>query len=291
MKTKTHKTKKISRHSIELSNSGSAGKSQSMIWRDIQRIRAESPLVHNITNYVVMNTTANALLAIGSSPVMAHAAEEVEEMVSHAAALVINIGTLSTAWVEAMVKAGKQAHRRKIPVVLDPAGCGVTRFRTTTTKKLIKEIHPDIIRGNASEIRSLLRHGFSAKGVDSRLMPEDVIDDAHSLSISARCIVSVSGPIDLIVEGDAVFRIKNGHPMMSKVTGMGCTASAITAAFTTVNPSTFHAAAHAMAVMGIAGEMAAERSDGPGSFQLNFLDALYCIQKSDIIHRLKMHGT
>jgi hydroxyethylthiazole kinase len=261
-----------------------------MIWQDIQRIRAEAPLVHNITNYVVMNTTANALLAIGASPVMAHALEEVEEMAGLARALVINIGTLSAPWVEAMLKAGKEARRRKIPVVLDPVGSGATQFRTATAQKLIQEIHPAVIRGNASEIRSLLRSGLGARGVDSRHTPDEVLDDARALSRSGGCVVSVSGPVDLIVEGDAVARVANGHPMMRKVTGMGCAASAITGAFAAVNPSPFQAAAHGMAVMGIAGEMAAERAAGPGSFQTSFLDALHCIQESDIKQRLKMQG-
>lgn len=261
-----------------------------MIWQDIQRIRAEAPLVHNITNYVVMNTTANALLAIGASPVMAHAVEEVEEMAGLARAMVINIGTLSAPWVEAMAKAGKEAHRRKIPVVLDPVGSGATEFRTATAQRLIEEIHPAIIRGNASEIRSLLRSGPGAKGVDSRHTPEEVLDDARALSLSAACVISVSGPVDLIVEGDAVARVANGHPMMTRVTGMGCTASAVTGAFAAVNPSPFEATAHAMAIMGIAGEMAAEHAAGPGSFQLIVLDTLYAIQESDIAQRLKMQG-
>jgi hydroxyethylthiazole kinase len=290
MKTRTHKTKITSPHSVKPLSRGLAEKSESMLWRDIQKIRAEAPLVHNITNYVVMNTTANALLAIGASPVMAHAVEEAKEMVGHARALVINIGTLSAPWVEAMVKAGKEARRRKIPVVLDPVGSGATQFRTTAAHKLIKQTHPDIIRGNASEIRSLIRTGPGAKGVDSRHTPDEVLDDARELSRSAGCVVSVSGSTDLIVQGDTVSRIANGHPMMAKVTGMGCTASAITAAFAAVNPSPFHAAAYAMAVMGIAGEMAAEHSAGPGSFQLNFLDALYRIRESDIMQRIKMQN-
>jgi hydroxyethylthiazole kinase len=261
-----------------------------MIWKDIQLIRKKTPLVHNITNYVVMNTTANALLAIGASPVMAHAIEEVEEMSGLSQALVINIGTLSASWVEAMVRAGKEARRRKIPIVLDPVGSGATKFRTTTSQKLIQEIHPAIIRGNASEIKSLVRPGSGARGVDSMHMTDEVLDDARALSVSAQCVVSISGPVDVIVENEAVARIANGHPMMTKVTGMGCTATAMTGAFAAVNPAPFQAAAHAMAVMGIAGEMAAERSAGPGTFQMNFLDALFGIQESDIELRLKVQG-
>lgn len=261
-----------------------------MIWRDVELIRAEAPLVHNITNYVAMNITANALLAIGSSPVMAHAIEEVEEMTGLARALVINIGTLSSPWVKAMVKAGKEARRRKIPIILDPVGSGATKFRTATARKLIQEIHPAVIRGNASEIKSLLCSGPGAKGVDSRHTPDEVLNDAKTLSRTAGCVVSMSGPVDMIVEGDIVVRVANGHPIMSKVTGMGCVASAITGAFAAVNPSPIRAAAHAMAVIGIAGEMAAERSAGSGSFQANFLDDLYRIQKSDIVEHLKIQG-
>jgi hydroxyethylthiazole kinase len=260
----------------------------SAIGDDIRRIRAESPLVHNITNYVVMNTTANALLAIGASPVMAHAIEEVEEMVGVAGALVINIGTLSTGWIQAMVKAGKAARRRSIPVVLDPVGCGATRFRTAAAQELVREVSPTVIRGNASEIRSLLGRDAGAKGVDSRQTADEAIEEARSLSESAGCVVSVSGPRDLVVERKAAVRISNGHPMMAKVTGMGCTASALTGAFAAVNPHAFRAAAHAMAVMGIAGEIAAERSGGPGSFQMRFLDALSVIGDSDLAPRLKM---
>ncbi len=259
-----------------------------MIWRDIQRIRAEAPLVHNITNYVVMNTTANALLALGASPVMAHAIEEVEEMVSHARALVINIGTLSATWVEAMVKAGQEAKHRGIPIILDPVGSGATQFRTAVAQRLLREISPTIVRGNASEIRSLILPGHGTKGVDSTHNPEEIREEARELSISRQCVVSVSGPTDLIVARDSLIRISNGHSMMPRITGLGCTATALTGAFASVNPSPLQAAAHAMAVMGIAGEMAAERAVGPGSFQMHFLDALHLLRESDIELRLKM---
>ena len=191
---------------------------------------------------------------------------------------------------EAMIKAGKEAHRLKIPVVFDPVGCGATQFRRSCAQKLIQETHPTVIRGNASEIKSLIRSGLGGRGVDSRNIPEEVLDEARELSRVVGCVVSVSGPLDLIVEGDKVIRVANGHPMMSKVTGMGCTASAITGAFVAVNPLPLQAAAHAMALMGIVGEIAAERSVGPGSFQLNLLDTLYCIQRSDIEERLKMQA-
>jgi hydroxyethylthiazole kinase len=237
-----------------------------------------------------MNTTANALLAIGASPVMAHAVEEVEEMVGISRALVLNIGTLSPVWVEAMLKAGKEARRRKIPVVLDPVGCGATTYRTSTARQLMRETSPTIIRGNASEIRSLLGREAHTKGVDSSLVPAEAADDARSLSRAAGCVVSVSGKVDFIVEGDSEASVSNGHPMMSGVTGMGCTATAITGAFAAVNPDPFKAAVHAMAVMGIAGEIAGEGSNGPGSFQMHFLDALSLLEESDVLQRLKIQN-
>ena len=258
------------------------------VWRDVERIRAEAPLVHNITNYVVMNTTANALLGIGASPVMAHATEEVEEMVALSRALVLNIGTLSASWIEAMFKAGRAAGRRGIPVVLDPVGAGATSFRTETAERLLTEIAPTIIRGNASEIRALANASGDTKGVDSTHTSEEAQDAARSLAARWGCVVVVSGATDRIVSDAGVLRVYNGHPMMPRVTGLGCTATALVGAFAAVNPSPREAAAHAMAVMGIAGEMAAERPAGPGSFQMHFLDALYQIQESDIQLRLRV---
>ncbi|NLD37963.1 MAG: hydroxyethylthiazole kinase [Desulfatiglans sp.] len=260
------------------------------IWPEIELIRSKAPLIHNITNYVVMSITADALIAIGASPVMAHAVEEAEEMTGIAQALVINIGTLSDAWIKSMIKSGIEANKRNIPVVFDPVGSGATGYRTDTARQLIKEIHPSVIRGNASEIRSLIRSNSGTKGVDSIHTPEDVINDARELSSSFNCVVSVSGSVDLIVERNTVVRIANGHPLMSMVTGMGCTASAITGAFMAVNSSPFKAAINTMGLMGIAGEIAAERSSGPGSFKINFLDALYNVQESDIVNRLKIQG-
>jgi hydroxyethylthiazole kinase len=244
--------------------------------------------VHNITNYVVMNTTANALLSVGASPVMAHAVEEVEEMVGIARALVINIGTLSPPWIDAMVKAGRRAIDKGVPVVLDPVGAGATRFRTAAVHTLLQSAPPNIIRGNASEIRAVLYAEDATKGVDSAHTSEEALEAARVLSGHCHCVVSVSGATDLIVSGRSVVRVRNGHPLMPRVTGLGCTASALTGAFAAVNPDPFKAAAHAMAVLGIAGEMAAERSPGPGSLQVHLLDALYLLAESDIRDRLQM---
>jgi len=213
------------------------------LWNDIQKIRTEAPLVHNITNYVVMNTTANALLSIGASPVMAHAIEEVEEMAGIAQALVINIGTLSAPWIESMLKAAHAAKRRGIPIVLDPVGAGATRFRTETAHRLISEVPPAIIRGNASEIRSLYNAENTTKGVDSMHGTEEALEASVELSKRYDCSVSVSGAVDVIVQGEKIVRISNGHPLMTRVTGLGCIASALTGAFAAINSSNFFAAA------------------------------------------------
>ena len=258
------------------------------IWADIQRIRAEAPVVHNITNYVVMNTTANALLAIGASPVMAHAEEEVGEMTAIARSLVINIGTLSAPWISAMFKAGEAARRNAHPIILDPVGVGATTFRTATALELLAELAPAIVRGNASEIRALVYDERSTRGVDSAHASEDAAKAADALSARYGCVVVTSGAVDLISSGGMTSRVFNGHPMMPRVTGMGCTASALTGAFAAVNPSARDAAVNAMAVMGIAGELAADQARGPGTFLVHFLDALYLLSESDIRERLKV---
>ncbi len=251
---------------------------------DLMAIRRVSPLVHNITNYVVMNTTANALLAIGASPVMAHAEQEVEHMVKIASSLVINIGTLSDPWIRSMLIAGQMAKEKNIPVVLDPVGAGATDYRTRTAHKIISEIHPSIIRGNASEIMAMAGKSVKTKGVDSTSASGEALNAAQVLSEKSSGVICISGKYDYIVEnkGCDLITIKNGHSMMQHVTGMGCTASALCGAFAAVNQDFRQAAAHAMAVMGIAGEIAGKKSQGPGSFQMNFLDALYQLDEKDI---------
>ena len=254
----------------------------------LSAIRAQAPLVHNITNYVVMNSTANALLALGASPVMAHAVEEVEEMVRISRALVINIGTLSASWIAAMSVAARTASRQGIPIVLDPVGCGATAFRTHTALELLDAARPSVIRGNASEIRALARSTGGTKGVDSLHAPEEVLDDALTLSRSLGCVVYVSGPTDIVVAGERVARIHNGDPLMARVTGMGCTASAVTGACVAVEADAFEAAVQAMLTMGVAGELAAAKAAGPGSFQMHFFDTLHGLQETTLQQRARL---
>jgi len=250
--------------------------------KDLNAVRKKSPLVHNITNYVVMNNTANALLAIGASPVMAHSVSEVEDMIAIASSLVINIGTLSSDWVKAMLLAGKAANQKGIPVIFDPVGAGATTYRTITCISIIENCKLSVIRGNASEIKALINSSDKTKGVDSIASTDSAIDAAKLLARKSKAVVVISGATDYITDGERMEEVKNGSPMMTKVTGLGCTATAIIGAFASVNNNYFESATHAMAIMGIAGELAAKRSEGTGSMQINFLDELYKISEKEI---------
>lgn len=252
----------------------------------LQALRAARPLVHNIANYVSMDVAANALLAIGASPAMVHAREEVAEFVAISAALVVNIGTLSTPWVEAMILAAQAARRHRRPWVLDPVGAGATRLRTETVKSLLLH-RPSIIRGNASEIMAVAGGaGVVPKGVDSANTTEEALAFALSSAEHEGCTVIATGAVDIITDGQRVVKLANGSPMMAKVTAVGCALSAVTGAFAAVGAEVFEAGVAAVAAYGIAGEIAAERATGPGSYRVAFLDALEAIGPSDIKARL-----
>lgn len=258
------------------------------IWSAVQAVREKAPIVHSITNYVVMNNTANALLAIGASPVMAHAEEEMEEMVGIASALVINIGTLSPAWVRAMFRAAEAARKRKIPIVLDPVGAGATSYRTRTARELIRAVPPEIIRGNGSEIMALVEEDAKTKGVDSSASSDAAAAIGGILHKQCGAVVCISGETDYTIGPAGVIRTRNGHLLMTRVTGLGCTASALCGAFAAVTTDPALAAAEAMAVIGIAGEIAFARSEGPGTLQLHLLDALYRLDADDIERMLRI---
>lgn len=254
----------------------------------LETIRGSAPLIHNITNYVVMNSTANALLALGASPVMIHAEEEVEEMAAMASALVINIGTLSEPWVRGMFKAFRRAVEEDVPVIVDPVGAGATAYRTGTVRRMIESHKPTIIRANASEMMALMDDSTKTKGVDSTAGSDEGLAAAQRVSERHGCAVCVSGATDYVVHGAQVVKLFNGHPMMARVTGLGCTATALCAAFAAVEKDSLAAAVKATAVMGIAGEMAAAKSAGPGSLQMHFYDVLYNLGIDDIEQHLRI---
>jgi hydroxyethylthiazole kinase len=244
---------------------------------NLRLIREKQPLIHNITNFVVMNYTANVLLAIGASPVMAHALEEVEEMVSFAGALVLNIGTLTPDWVDSMIKAGRKANAMDVPVILDPVGSGATILRTGSVRRIINDVAVKVIRGNASEVLSIAKKDSGTKGVDSTRSVDEASDAALTLARTLGVTLVITGEVDLITDGERILRVYNGDPMMGRLTGTGCAATATIGAFLSVDKDPVTASATALAYFGLAGETGAEKAAGPGSFMIASLDALYTI--------------
>jgi hydroxyethylthiazole kinase len=259
----------------------------------LERIRKQTPLVHNITNFVVMNDTANVLLAIGASPVMAHAISEVRDMVSYAGALVLNIGTLDVDWVESMLIAGLEANERGVPVVLDPVGAGATAFRTASTQQILDTVKVAAVRGNAGELASVAGMGGKVRGVDSV--------SADSPDVAARVIALrtggaaiASGAVDYVAAAPRgagpvrLAEVRNGDPMMGRITGSGCMATALVGAFLAVEADPFLAGAEAMIAFGIAGEAAAKISAGPGTFRANLIDAVANLDRAAIVERARV---
>lgn len=263
------------------------------LWADLEAVRERAPLVHSITNFVAMNFNANALLAVGASPVMAHAQEEVREMVGIAQALVLNIGTLEPAWVRAMQLALQAARARGIPVVLDPVGAGATPYRNAALADLIRTGPPSIVRGNASEIMSVAGLAATTRGVDSAASSDQAVDAARALARQLGAVVCVSGADDHVVDASGRWAtLSNGHIWMTRVTGVGCSASALVGAFAAVQPDAWRATVAAMACLGVVGEMAVERTQaagaGVGRLQVELLDGLQLLDRQSFAARLKM---
>lgn len=254
----------------------------------LRKIREEKPLVHNITNFVVMNYTANALLAIGASPVMSHSIDEVEDMVSLAKALVLNIGTLEREWIESMIKAGKKANKIGIPVILDPVGAGATPLRTNASKRIIKEVILSSIRGNASEILSLTDERGRTKGVDSLHEVEDVWKEGLELSKELNTVIAITGKVDFITDGRRGYRCFNGHPLLRWVTGTGCTATVIIGTFLAVEKDPLLATAFGLSYFGLAGEKASEKAVSSGSYGIALLDAIYEIKEEEFAEKMRL---
>lgn len=244
-------------------------------------VRAKKPLVHCITNYVTVNDCANALLAVGASPVMADDIDEVADIVNIANALVINIGTLNARTIRSMEEAGRLAASRGIPIILDPVGAGASRLRTETARELAAKIPFTVIRGNLSEIECLSGGIGNTRGVDAAC--DDGRKDAVAAALAASralcratgAVVAVTGAIDVVAEENAHFAISNGHPLMPRITGSGCMLSAILGAFC-ASASPFEATVAACAAMGLAGEHAAKAAGdrGTGAYRSALIDSL-----------------
>ncbi len=248
----------------------------------LSAIRAQVPLVHNITNLVAMDLAANLLLAVGASPAMVQAPEEVEDFVARADALSVNVGTLSALGARAMAAAAREAMAQGKPWVLDPVGVGATSFRSETVARLCR-LRPTVIRGNAAEILALGEDEQDyGHGVDSLIGPEEALDAAHDLAKSSGAVVAVTGPIDYVTDGRRIVAVANGDPLMTRVTAMGCALTCLMAACCAVESDAMAAAAHALAIMGVAAERAAEGAAGPASFRVRLIDALYSLDEATL---------
>jgi hydroxyethylthiazole kinase len=252
----------------------------------LRKLRDRKPLIHQITNYVVMNETANATLAIGALPVMAHAPEEVEEMVGLASALVLNIGTLSEHWIEAMLLAGRAATERGIPVVLDPVGAGATAYRTETARRILEEVGVTVLRGNAGEAATLVGADAEVRGVESISSGIEPAELALQAGRQLGLVASVTGPVDHVSDGELTLAVANGHPLLAAVTGTGCISSALTGCFLAAKPDQpLEAAAEALAALGVAAEAAAAGAEGPGTFHARLYDALAALDPDTLDSR------
>jgi hydroxyethylthiazole kinase len=254
----------------------------------LRRLRERKPLVHQITNYVVMNETANATLALGALPVMAHAREEVEEMAALAGAVVLNIGTLSPHWVEAMIAAGRAANECGVPVVLDPVGVGATRYRTDTARRILDEVDVAVLRGNAGEVATLVGVEAEVRGVESIAAGGDPVALARTAASQLGVVASVTGAVDHVSDGENVSAIANGHPLLASITGTGCMSSAVTGCFLAVADSAFEGAVGGLVAFGVAGEDAASVANGPGSFHVALYDALAALDPATLDRRARI---
>ena len=251
-----------------------------------ENVRSTCPLIHNITNYVTVNDCANMVLACGASPIMADDAAEVEDITTICGGLNINIGTLNSRTITSMVLAGKKANTLGHPVVLDPVGAGASRLRTDTANRLLREVQFTVIRGNISEIKTLASGAGTTKGVDADVadkVTEENLDSAvafaKKFATETGAVIAITGAIDIVADAHKAYCIRNGHPMMSSITGTGCQLSALTAAFVTANKEQpLEAAAAAVCAMGLAGQIAHKRLsplDGNSTYRNYIIDAIY----------------
>ncbi|NHC41956.1 hydroxyethylthiazole kinase [Bacillus sp. MM2020_1] len=269
-----------------LKRKGEIGMEKNSLYETLGKVRKVNPLVHNITNVVVTNFTANGLLALGASPVMAYAAEEVADMAKIASSLVLNIGTLNPQTVESMIIAGKAANESTVPVIFDPVGAGATSYRTETAQRIMSEVKISVIRGNAAEIANVVGENWEIKGVDAGTTANG---DSVTLAVKAaqlwNCVVVITGKEDVISDGETTYLVRNGHPIMTKVTGMGCLLTSVIGAFAGVEKDLIQASMAALMFYEIAAEKAAAQTAemGPGSFQIEFLNQLALVSSEDII--------
>jgi hydroxyethylthiazole kinase len=248
----------------------------------LERVRQQKPVVHHLTNWVTIYDCAQVVKTLGASPVMAHAREEAAEMAQIASALVLNIGTLTVDFVEAMKVAARSANNKGIPVVLDACGAGATALRDRKCLELLNEVRVDVIKGNASEVARVSGENVKTRGVEAAEVSGDLVSLAEKLADQRKGTVVITGKVDIATDGKTTYLVKNGHPMMTQVVGTGCMATSVIGAFAAVEPKLSLAAACALACYGIAAELAAEKATGPASFKERLFDCLYCLDRETV---------
>ncbi|MGC8607567.1 MAG: hydroxyethylthiazole kinase [Vulcanisaeta sp.] len=248
-------------------------------WNDLQAIRRKRPLIHHLMNYVVMNDAANITLAVGASPIMAHAKEEVEELVAKADAVYINIGTLDDRWIESFLLAGKAANKNNVPVLLDPVGAGATRLRTETVLRILNEVEVSVLKGNGGEMMTLAGVVGMIKGVDS--LGEANLEIAERLAREYGVTAVITGPRDYVSDGKRGAIVSNGTPMLQYITGSGCMVGSVIASFMAINKDLLIASVEGLVTFEIAAEKAEKKSSGPASLKVNLIDELYNMKSSD----------
>jgi len=248
----------------------------------LKRVREKKPVIHHLTNWVTIYDCANVVKVFGASPVMAHAVEEVQDMVDISDALVLNIGTLTVDLVESMKRAALQANKKGIPVIFDVCGVGATILRNVKSFELLEEVKIDIIKGNASEITRISGEEIRTKGVDSAAVESNLIEIAKKVSNKYENTVVITGEEDIVINKNRGYLVKNGHLMMSHIVGTGCMAASVIATFAAVEKDFCSAAASGLCCFEIAAELAAQNSKGPGTFKENLFDEIYNLNESDI---------
>jgi hydroxyethylthiazole kinase len=248
----------------------------------LDRVRQQKPVVHHLTNWVTIYDCAQVVKTLGASPVMAHAREEAAEMAQIASALVLNIGTLTVDFVEAMKVAARSANSKGIPVVLDACGAGATALRDRKCLELLNELRVDVIKGNASEVARVSGESVKTRGVDATEVGGDLVQLAEKLANLRKATVVITGKVDIATDGETTYLVMNGHPMMTHVVGTGCMATSVIGAFAAVEPKLSLAAACALACYGIAAELAAEKATGPASFKERLFDCLYSLDRETV---------
>ena len=252
----------------------------------LEKVRAQKPVIHHLTNWVTIYDCANIVKVFGASPVMAHAKEEVADMASVASALVLNIGTLTPDFVEAMKLAAIAANRKGIPVVFDVCGAGATKLRDDSCFEILSSAKVDIIKGNASEIARISGENVKTKGVDAAAVEKDLQEVATGLAERRRCTVVITGKEDIVADESRVALVKNGHPMMADIVGTGCMAASVIGTFAAVEKDLVSASASGLACYEIAAEIAARKARGPGTFKECLYDSVYGLD-SETINRMQ----